>query len=371
MRAENEVELIVRKRPRLWVADVTLDPRLGAETFHARLDLPAEQRVGVARLVRPDVQDGIGARVGICPAPDVENPSRLGKLVEQLSDLWREHAPSLGSLGRESRPAEPWAPTRKGRRTGATLVSVSVRRVADRTDKTTAEWRELAKIDPLYVIATRPGKEGAWTPEEFYAEGTSDWSDFRYHWLHYCPELGGRCLEIGCGAGRITQALAAEFVGVVAIDVSADMLDLARLVAPANVTLEQVGGAEIPLEDRSVDAVFTCHVLQHLEGLDVVAAYLREIHRVLKPGGTAMVQVGLHSAPMRLAGRLHEELRLRSARRSRSRGERDLTFRVRLYTREEVLTVLEEIGFADIELRVFSVRSTGDQHAFWLVRRLA
>jgi ubiquinone/menaquinone biosynthesis C-methylase UbiE len=241
--------------------------------------------------------------------------------------------------------------------------------VASRTERTTAEWRQLAKLDPFYVIATRPGKEGAWTPEEFYAEGTSDWADFRRHWQHYCPELGGRCLEIGCGAGRVTQALAADFREVVAIDVSADMLSLAQLVVPPNVTLEQVTGAEIPLENQSVDGVFTCHVLQHLEGLDVVRAYLAEVRRVLVPGGTMMVQLGLHSAPMRLPGRVREELRLRAARRSRARGEHDLTFRVRLYTREEIQDVLDAIGFSDIELRVFLVRSSGDAHAFWLARK--
>lgn len=240
-----------------------------------------------------------------------------------------------------------------------------------RTERTTTEWRELAKVDPFYVIATRPGKEGAWTRKEFYAEGSSDWADFRQHWTHYWPQLGGRCLEIGCGAGRITQALAADFAEVVAIDVSSDMLALAQLVVPTNVALEQVAGAEIPLEDRSVDGIFTCHVLQHLEGLDVVTAYLTEARRALKPEGTLMVQLGLHSAPMRLPGRIREELRLRMGRRSRARGDRDLTFRVRLYTREEIQAMLESIGFTDIELRVFSVRSSGDVHAFWFARPTA
>jgi hypothetical protein len=43
-------------------------------------------------------------------------------------------------------------------------------------------------------------------------------------------------------------------------------------------------------------------------------AYLGEAHRVLRPSGTIMVQLGLHSAPMRLPGRLREEARLRAAR---------------------------------------------------------
>src|SRR5438067_572320 len=105
--------------------------------------------------------------------------------------------------------------------------------MANRTEKTTAEWRHLARVDPLYVIATRPGKEGAWEREEFYATGRSDWSDFHRHWSHYWPELGGTCLEIGCGAGRVTHALAPDFERVVAIDVSADMLALARDAVPS------------------------------------------------------------------------------------------------------------------------------------------
>jgi ubiquinone/menaquinone biosynthesis C-methylase UbiE len=240
--------------------------------------------------------------------------------------------------------------------------------VPNRLERTTEEWRQLAKLDPLYVIATRPDREGAWTAEEFYAEGRSDWADFRHHWRHYWPALGGSCVEIGCGAGRITRALAEDFADVVAIDVSADMLALAGQVVPNNVRLVQVGGAEIPLEDDSVDGVFTCHVLQHLEGIDVVASYLAEARRVLKPGGTLMVQLGLHSAPMRLHGRLREEIRLRVARTMRSHGRRDLTFRVRLYTREQIEAMLEGLGFTDIELRVFRVRSTGDPNAFWLAR---
>jgi ubiquinone/menaquinone biosynthesis C-methylase UbiE len=240
--------------------------------------------------------------------------------------------------------------------------------VPSRTEKTTAEWRQLAKVDPFYVIATRPGKEGNWEREDFYATGRSDWEDFRRHWIHYWPELGGTCLEIGCGAGRVTHALAKSFERVVAIDVSADMLALAREVVPPNVELRQVSGAEIPLEDRSVDGVFTCHVLQHLEGLDVVEAYLKEARRVLRPGGTTMVQLGLHSAPMRLPGRLRQNARLWAARHVRARGRRDLTFRVRLYRREEILALLERLGFEDVELRVFATRSSGDQHAFWFAR---
>lgn len=240
--------------------------------------------------------------------------------------------------------------------------------MASRVLKTTAEWRALARFDALYVVATWPGKQGAWTEAEFYAVGQSDWADFKRHWQHYWPELGGTCLEIGCGAGRITHALAEDFERVVALDVSADMIDLARAVSPGHVEFRQVDGTEIPLEDASVDGVFTCHVLQHLDGLRPVADYLAEARRVLRPGGSLMVQLGLHSAPMPLWARAREEVRLWRSRRARANGSVDLNCRVKLYRREEILATLEPLGFGGIELRVFPVRSNGAPHAFWLAR---
>ncbi len=239
--------------------------------------------------------------------------------------------------------------------------------MADKTLETTVEWRALAKIDPLYVVATWPDKRGSWTPDEFYAAGTSDWQDFERHWLHYWPELGGSCLEIGCGAGRITQALAARFDHVIALDVSEDMITLAEAVAPENVEFRLVEGTQIPLPSASVDAVFTCHVLQHLEGLAQVTEYLTEARRVMRPGAGIMVQLGLHGTPMRFHGRMRQNLALWIHRRSR-RLRPNLDFRVKLYRWDEVKSILEQIGFQEIELRMFAVRSNRQLQAFWLAR---
>ncbi len=237
-----------------------------------------------------------------------------------------------------------------------------------RTEQTTAEWRALAKADPFYVVATREGKAGAWAADEFYSEGEQDWSDFHKHWTSYEPALGGSCLEIGCGAGRITHALARDFHRVTAIDVSADMLALAKQRSPENVEFVQVDGTDIPLPDASQDAVFTCHVLQHLEGFDVVSNYMSEVRRVLRPGGAAMIQLGLLDVPLPWHARLREELRLRRARRANARGQTDLTFRVRLYGRGQILGLFDRLEFRDIELRAFEAPGSHEVNAFWLAR---
>jgi ubiquinone/menaquinone biosynthesis C-methylase UbiE len=164
-----------------------------------------------------------------------------------------------------------------------------------------------------------------------------------------------------------TQTLTRSFERVIAIDVSEEMLALARAAVPDNVEFQLVDATSVPLQDNSVDAVFTPHVLQHLESLVHVERYLAEAHRVLRPGGALMVQLGMLAQGMRWHGRARVELRLRVNRRLR-RVRPSLDFRVRLYLWDEVTALLERLGFTVIEVRVFDVRSNGQRQPFWLAR---
>jgi len=104
---------------------------------------------------------------------------------------------------------------------------------------------------------------------------------------------GGRCLEVGCGPGRMTPALAERFDRVVAVDVSPAMVERARAsVAAANVEFRVVSGHRLDgLEDRSADVLVCYLVLQHVPHPSVVTALLREFGRVLDAGGEAFVQL--------------------------------------------------------------------------------
>ena len=234
----------------------------------------------------------------------------------------------------------------------------------------TFEWRELAQRDPLYAIAAWPGKQGgAWTPEEFYGVGRSDWEDCRVHWRHYDPALGGTCVEIGSGAGRVTAALSDDFERVVGIDVSSDMVDLARPHVGANVEFFVVDDIHIPLADGEADAAFSTHVLQHLDTFAEVEKYLRETFRVLRPGGTMMIHIALSSTQLSRSMRLRHELALWRSRRALRRGRVDYHVRVRTYTPEQIRRLLDTIGFTDVELRWFELSSNNDPHPFWLARK--
>ncbi len=119
---------------------------------------------------------------------------------------------------------------------------------------------------------------------------------------------GGLCVEVGCGPGRMTGFVAERFDRVVAVDVSAGMLERARRdVGAPNVEFRLVSGEGLEtVEDGCADVLVCYLVLQHLPERRLVLRYLREFARVLAPTGSAFVQVpvlhsGLRSRTWRLA----------------------------------------------------------------------
>jgi ubiquinone/menaquinone biosynthesis C-methylase UbiE len=94
---------------------------------------------------------------------------------------------------------------------------------------------------------------------------------------------GMTVLELGCGAGYFTQELAHSGADVVAIDVSPELLEIARVNCCApNVQYEIENAYALSYDDGVFDSVVGSSVLHHLE----IEKALRGIYRVLKPAGT-------------------------------------------------------------------------------------
>jgi 2-polyprenyl-3-methyl-5-hydroxy-6-metoxy-1,4-benzoquinol methylase len=111
-----------------------------------------------------------------------------------------------------------------------------------------------------------------------------------------------RILDAGCGTGEVARRLRAAGHEVVALDVSRDMLKEARQLRPsdrpdsARAAYVQGSVRTLPLQSRSFDVVVCVGVMGHLmrrrsegEVVDTAALTLRELARVLRPGGFIVV----------------------------------------------------------------------------------
>jgi len=103
-----------------------------------------------------------------------------------------------------------------------------------------------------------------------------------------------RTLDIGCGIGRIENAIHGEVHSIVGVDVSEEMLKRARdKVRAPNVSFQAVDGQSLNgIESEQFDLCLSFMVLQHIPRA-AVANYIREVGRVLKPGGRFLFQIPL------------------------------------------------------------------------------
>lgn len=100
----------------------------------------------------------------------------------------------------------------------------------------------------------------------------------------------GRALDLGCGAGHLSFAIAPQVESVTAYDLSPEMIGVVQKEADrrglGNLMVQQGSVEELPFADESFDAVCTRFSAHHWT--DVMRA-LHEVRRVLKPDGTLYV----------------------------------------------------------------------------------
>jgi SAM-dependent methyltransferase len=244
--------------------------------------------------------------------------------------------------------------------------------------KSNVEWKKWGEIDPLYAVASWKNRErtgsNPWTDEEFYNLGRSDWNDFQKHWKQYGLDFG-HCIEIGCGAGRITAQLSAHFEHVSAFDVSEHQIDYAKKrLAAANVDFQTTNGLQIPLPDQQATAAFSVHVFQHFESHRDALLVFRELHRTLKPGGTLMVHLPIYDLPdVKIAALFRRalvftkrlsDLKAGVHRALMVRGKARPVMRRLRFERAKLIEMVQSIGFVDIEFHLFPVQSNGSYHEF-------
>ena len=98
------------------------------------------------------------------------------------------------------------------------------------------------------------------------------------------PRPGDRVLDLGCAAGAITHFLSTFGCDVVGVDAEELAIERARALFPG-LRFEVADVAALPLPDASFDKAVAADLVEHLED-GTFAAMLRELRRVLVPGGT-------------------------------------------------------------------------------------
>lgn len=102
-------------------------------------------------------------------------------------------------------------------------------------------------------------------------------------------------LEIGYGGGRLLSAASKYFKKAIGIDIHNCRKTVEKelkLRGVNNFQLVKTNGIVIPVENSSVDVVYSFIVLQHVEKIEIFNQYIAQAYRVLKPGGIAILYFG-------------------------------------------------------------------------------
>jgi SAM-dependent methyltransferase len=165
----------------------------------------------------------------------------------------------------------------------------------EQLQKMRADWDQRARENARHYVDTA---NADWTDDEFFASGEKTVAE------EILTDLGNICqgkspaemrvLEIGCGAGRVTKALARFFGEVHAVDVSGEMVRLATQAVREhpNAFVYQNNGKDLAVvPDSPFDFAFSSIVFQHIPSREIIENYVREVHRLLRPGALFKFQV--------------------------------------------------------------------------------
>ena len=159
--------------------------------------------------------------------------------------------------------------------------------------------------------------------------------ELRRGFLMRYATAGERALDLGCGGGEFTAALAGAGVDPIGVEVAEAAVARARTRIPSLISGSRPIDGPLPLEDNSFDLVWASEVIEHVAD---TARWLSEVRRVLVPRGRLLLTTPSHG-------------RLRMALHGVERFSEPLGDHLHLYTRRSLSELLDEFGFASVEVR--------------------
>jgi SAM-dependent methyltransferase len=236
------------------------------------------------------------------------------------------------------------------------------------SDQMRESWDRRAERDAFYYVETAHWDGDV---DAFFALGEDRAQLLVDPVLDALPRRASEssALDLGCGVGRFSRAFAGRFAQVLGVDVSAEMIKKARELHPtdrfANLRFEAGDGVTLPAETASQDFLFSYEVFQHMPSEDVIRSNLREIARVLRPDGLALVHVKTAVEGAKLRGtlvRLIPDAAVRGIKRALGRDVlvSDPSFRgAPPLPRERLAGLFADAGLSVREVREDPTHATG------------
>ena len=221
------------------------------------------------------------------------------------------------------------------------------------TERMRRYWDQAARTNATWYVDTSQRYDEP-DLDRFFADGRTVVGEALDEHEHLLPGHG-LAVDLGCGVGRLSRALAERFDEVVGVDVAPEMVARARELVPDDRVRFEVGdGASLaPVEDATADLVLSFVVFQHIPDPEVIAAYVHEAARVLRPGGLLVFQWNDLPGSRRWA--LTRELRHLLARlgveRERHRGRTHREFLGSRVPVARVRRMLDDAGLDEVEVR--------------------
>lgn len=168
------------------------------------------------------------------------------------------------------------------------------------------DWDRRARENARHYVVTG---QTQWSDQEFFQSGQTTLEEEILNDLeNVCQGKDPKdlaVLEIGCGAGRVTRAFAGFFGQVYAVDISPEMVRQAKeaVAGLPNAHVFRNNGKDLSVisgpwwrrfgigQRVQVDFAFSFMVFQHIPSREIIENYVREVHRLLRPGGLFKFQV--------------------------------------------------------------------------------
>jgi len=173
--------------------------------------------------------------------------------------------------------------------------------------------------------------------------------------------------DIGCGNGRHLVPCAQHCQTVIGVDISRNLLSIVEQKLKerkiTNTRLYHANVIQLPLNDESVDAVLYIAALHNVQGRDSRIQSLKEVNRILKTGGMALISVW---------SRWQDKYRIQFLKKWFTRigaaefGDIDIHWRqhgldiprfYHLYSKREFVNDLEKVGLEIVEIRGVKLHS--------------